>query len=216
MPGNFVGRLAVENQSEWSLTLPHPPGDVIAAAQFVGETLAVLVKEHSADATQGLSSQKLDLGIRLIRVHQAGRVDLHPLQIHCVASHAHSHLNAITSAVLTVGGRQVGQIRSVGLQDRVGSEISTEPSCGEDHRAIRLALLPILSLVLHPSHRTIRTSDQLGHGGLLQNLCPIRALLHFLKLLDESIGDRHARELLATSVGSRLRVATQSSEQRQI
>mmetsp|Transcript_38607 Transcript_38607/g.94737 ORF Transcript_38607/g.94737 Transcript_38607/m.94737 type:complete len:464 (-) Transcript_38607:242-1633(-) len=216
VPGNFVGRLAVQDEAEWPLTLPHPAGHVITPAQFVGKTLAVLVQQHTPDTTESLSSQKLDLRIRLIRMHQAGRVDLHPLQIHGVAAHPHRHLDPVTSAVLTIGGGQVGQVRSMGLQERVRGEVCTEPARSQNDRPVGLALLAILSLVLHPGHRSVRPRDQLGHRGLLQDLRPVRALLHLLKLLDQSVGDGHSRELLSASVGSRLRVATQSRQKRKI
>mmetsp|Transcript_46195 Transcript_46195/g.98851 ORF Transcript_46195/g.98851 Transcript_46195/m.98851 type:complete len:269 (-) Transcript_46195:226-1032(-) len=216
MPGNFVGRLAVENQSEWSLTLPHPPGDVIAAAQFVGETLAVLVKEHSADATQGLSSQKLDLGIRLIRVHQAGRVDLHPLQIHCVASHAHSHLNAITSAVLTVGGWQVHEVGAVLRQQRVLREIRAKPARTQNHRSMLLEGLAILHIL--DTHDCALVRQKLVRLGLRHNPCQNTAasFLNLLNHLDQRIRNGHARKTLLPAVSAGSRMAAQSGNQRQI
>eukprot|EP00438_Fugacium_kawagutii_P031209 Skav220804 [mRNA] locus=scaffold150:419661:421577:- [translate_table: standard] len=49
-----------------SLGLPHLAGHIVASAQLVAETLTVAVDHQAAHATQGLSGQKLDLGLRII------------------------------------------------------------------------------------------------------------------------------------------------------
>mmetsp|Transcript_126763 Transcript_126763/g.364584 ORF Transcript_126763/g.364584 Transcript_126763/m.364584 type:complete len:245 (-) Transcript_126763:719-1453(-) len=107
MPDDLLRRRFVQRQSERRLVLPHLASDVVAAPELVGEALAVGVQNQAADTAESLGSQELDLRVRIVRLHQAGRVDLHPLEVDSAAADGFAHLDAVAGAVLAVGRRQV-------------------------------------------------------------------------------------------------------------
>ena len=101
-----------------------------------------------------LGGQELDLGIGVVRLDEAGRVDLHPLQVdglradllkgaalepwvlaengasvHGGMGRHLAHLDAIARAVLAVGGGQVQQVGAVLGQQGVLGEVGAEATC---------------------------------------------------------------------------------------
>mmetsp|Transcript_23149 Transcript_23149/g.34609 ORF Transcript_23149/g.34609 Transcript_23149/m.34609 type:complete len:325 (+) Transcript_23149:794-1768(+) len=214
MPDDLVGGSLVQAEAERGLVLPHLAGDVVTSTQLVGETLAVRVQDQTADASQGLGGQKLDLGIGVVGLHQAGRVDLHPLQVDGLSANGLAHLDAVTGAVLSVGGGEVHQVGSVLSQEGVLSEVGTEAAAGQDHGAELLLVLAAFlvdeadaGLAVHQEGVGTSLGDDASSVGLLGNL---------LEHLDECVGDGHARESLRTTVGSGSRVTTQSCQQGEI
>mmetsp|Transcript_35213 Transcript_35213/g.75973 ORF Transcript_35213/g.75973 Transcript_35213/m.75973 type:complete len:284 (-) Transcript_35213:205-1056(-) len=214
MPDDLVGGSLVQAEAERGLVLPHLAGDVVTSTQLVGETLAVRVQDQTADASQGLGGQKLDLGIGVVGLHQAGRVDLHPLQVDGLSANGLAHLDAVTGAVLSVGGGEVHQVGSVLSQEGVLSEVGTEAAAGQDHGAELLLVLAAFlvdeadaGLAVHQEGVGTSLGDDASSVGLLGNL---------LEHLDEGIGDGHAGESLRTTMGSGSRVAAQSGQQGQV
>mmetsp|Transcript_13979 Transcript_13979/g.35216 ORF Transcript_13979/g.35216 Transcript_13979/m.35216 type:complete len:349 (-) Transcript_13979:229-1275(-) len=216
MPRDLLRGLAVQHQPERSLALPHAPGHVVTAPELIREPLPVLIQQNAADTSQGLSSQELDLRVRLLGMHQARRMHLHPLQIHRVAAHRHGHLDPIPRGMLSVRGREVRQVRPVLLEQGPLSEVSTESARGQDHRPVGLPLLAVRGLVLHSDHRPIPALDQAVHFRLVHDHRLVGFLLDILELLHQRIGDGHPRELLRPTMSSRSRMPPQPRQQRQI
>mmetsp|Transcript_50774 Transcript_50774/g.115421 ORF Transcript_50774/g.115421 Transcript_50774/m.115421 type:complete len:246 (-) Transcript_50774:576-1313(-) len=152
VPSDLFGGLPIQDQSEGPLALPHATGDVVTTPQLIGEPLPVLVKQNAAHTSQGLSSQKFDLGVRFLRMNQASGVHLHPLQVHGVPTHRHGHLDPIPRGVLAVRRREMRQVGPVLLQQRSLREISPEAARGQDHGAVCLPLLAVRRLVLHADY----------------------------------------------------------------
>ena len=113
MPNDLVAGRLVQAQPERRLAFPHLAGYIVAAAQLVREALAVGIQDQAADAAQSLCGQKFDLGIGIVGLDQARRVHLDPLEVDRLAANGLAHLDAVTSAVLAIGGRQVHQVRTV-------------------------------------------------------------------------------------------------------
>merc|ERR1712139_568808 len=107
VPHDLVRGGLVQAETERRLVLPHLTCHVVATAQLVREALAKGVKDDTANTTKGLSCQELDLGIGIIRLHQASWVHLNPLKIDAVCTNCISHLDGISGAVLAVCGWQV-------------------------------------------------------------------------------------------------------------
>merc|ERR1711865_172958 len=110
MPVDFFAGGLVESKAEWRLILPHLTSDVITAAQLIGKSLAILVKDKTAHTAECLCSKELHLGIWVVRFHKASWVHLHPLQVNGFGTNGLTHLNGISSAMLTVGCRQMQQV----------------------------------------------------------------------------------------------------------
>lgn len=86
---------------------------IVTVTQLVGKTVALLVEEKTADAAKGLGSQELDLGVRLVRVDETGRVNLDFVEVDTVRADLEGHLGTVTLAVLSVRRRQVEEFRAV-------------------------------------------------------------------------------------------------------
>mmetsp|Transcript_54681 Transcript_54681/g.171685 ORF Transcript_54681/g.171685 Transcript_54681/m.171685 type:complete len:254 (-) Transcript_54681:668-1429(-) len=126
MPRDLSGGLAIEAQEEAGgvaqrhpFVLPHHACDVVTAAELVAEAVPFHVQQHAAHTSQGLRCEELDLGVRILGVHQAGGVDLDPLEVNALTANRHGHLQAVACAVVPVGRRQVRQVRAVLVQQRV-------------------------------------------------------------------------------------------------
>merc|ERR1719431_1808920 len=120
MPFDLLGSLAVEAQEEASgvakgdaLVLPHHASDVVTAAQLIAEAIALDVKQNATDTAQGLGREELHLGIWLVGMHKTSWMHLHPFQVHALRTDRHRHLQAISSAVVAVGGGQVLKVWAV-------------------------------------------------------------------------------------------------------
>ena len=72
-------------------------------------------------------SEELDLGIGIVRPHEPRRVHLHPLQVDALAANGLAHLDAVTSAMIAVRGRQVHQTGTVQREQRILCAVRTEP-----------------------------------------------------------------------------------------
>ena len=54
---------------------------VVATTELICKAISISIEDDATNATKCLCSQELDLGIRLIRLHQTSGMDLDPLQI---------------------------------------------------------------------------------------------------------------------------------------
>jgi len=216
VPNDLGGGSLVEHQAEWAFVLPHLASYVIATAQLVGEPVAVSVKDKTTDSSQSLGGQELDLGIRILGIHQTGGMNLHPLQINRAGANRDTKLDAVTGAVLPVGGREVHQVRTVLSQQRILGEVSPKASRGKDDAAKLLEGLAT-ARVLAANDRALIVLDELCDLRFGDNAGNVRvSLRHLLNHLNQSIRDGHARESLLTTVRARRGVATQPREQGQV
>mmetsp|Transcript_108467 Transcript_108467/g.282961 ORF Transcript_108467/g.282961 Transcript_108467/m.282961 type:complete len:405 (-) Transcript_108467:355-1569(-) len=206
VPADLVGGRLVQAEAEGRLVLPHLAGDVVAPAQLVGEPLAVGVKDEPSDAPERLRRQELDLRVRIVRLHQAGRVHLDPLEVNGLGAHCLAHANAVTGAVLAVGRGQVQQVGAVLRKEAAPREVGTEAARAQDHRAVLAEGLAALR-VQGADAAAVPVSEQLLHVRLGDDARQVRALAELLEHLDQGVGDGHPREALCSSVGSRRRVA---------
>jgi hypothetical protein len=113
VPLDFLGGRSVEDQADGELVLPHHTRDVVTVTELIAETLSVSCQQQTTDTTKCFSSQELDLGIRLAGIDQTGRVNLNLFHVDSLASDGEGHLDTVSSSVVTVGGRQVPEIRAV-------------------------------------------------------------------------------------------------------
>jgi hypothetical protein len=98
------------------LVLPHTPGDIVTVAELVCETLTLVIKEETTDTTQSLGSQELDLGLRVFGVYETSRVNLNLFEVDGLGSDSHGKFLSITSAVVTVGGGKIPELRTMLLE----------------------------------------------------------------------------------------------------
>mmetsp|Transcript_50585 Transcript_50585/g.69295 ORF Transcript_50585/g.69295 Transcript_50585/m.69295 type:complete len:377 (+) Transcript_50585:711-1841(+) len=215
MPDDLIRRSLVQAQAEGWLVLPHLTGDVVAAAELVGEALAVRIKHQATDTAQRLGRKELDLGIRIIGLHQAGGVHLNPFKVDALATDGLTHLNAVAGAVLAVSGRQVHQVRAVLGQQRVRGEVRAEAACRQDDGAELLEGHGAL-LVRAADAITGGVGQQLGHTGLGDDARLVGALRDLLNHLDQGVGDGHAREALSAAVRPGHGVATEARDEGQV
>jgi len=216
MPMNLVSGGLVEAETERSLALPHLAGDVIAAAELVGESVTVGVEEETTNTTEGLGGEELNLGVRVVRLDETGRVDLDPLQIDGGGAGGDAHLDAVTGAVLTVGGGQMHQIGAMLGEQGVVAEISTEAAAREDDGAVGdLDLLLVIVLAtnnggaVHAEFKDLSLVDD--HGALA-----LGVLLDLLEALHEGVCDSHTREAFLTTMGTGGGMTTETGDQREI
>mmetsp|Transcript_13802 Transcript_13802/g.36924 ORF Transcript_13802/g.36924 Transcript_13802/m.36924 type:complete len:514 (-) Transcript_13802:112-1653(-) len=216
MPDDLLRGGLVQAQAEGRFVLPHLARDIVAAAELVRDALAVGVQHQAANAAERLSSQELDLRIRVVGLHQARGVHLDPLQVDGLAADGLAHLDAVARAVLAVGRRQVHQVRPVLRQQGVLREVSAEATGGQDHRAV--LLLVLAALLVGQAHAAARGRvHQQGVGARLRDDAgTVRLLRDLLEHLDQGIGDGHAREALRAAVRARHGVSAQACEQRQV
>jgi hypothetical protein len=76
VPLDELRGLVVQHQAVRALVEPHLAGDVVALAELVGEAVAVAVEQDAAGAAERLGREELHLRVRLLRVDDAGRVNL--------------------------------------------------------------------------------------------------------------------------------------------
>merc|ERR1740123_1404060 len=128
MPMDFIGGGLVQTESERRLALPHLASHIVSTAQFIRKPLAIRIQDQTSDTTQCFSRKKLDLCIRITRLHEACGMHLNPLQINRLAANALSHLDAITCAMLSVCCGQVHEVWPVLGKQRVLSKICSKAS----------------------------------------------------------------------------------------
>lgn len=59
MPNNLISGLAVQDQAEGTLVLPHLSGHIVTMPQLVSKAVAVCIKEQASNTTESLSSEPL-------------------------------------------------------------------------------------------------------------------------------------------------------------
>mmetsp|Transcript_51062 Transcript_51062/g.111311 ORF Transcript_51062/g.111311 Transcript_51062/m.111311 type:complete len:514 (-) Transcript_51062:66-1607(-) len=215
VPDDLIGRGLVQAETERRLVLPHLARHVVAAAELVGETLALRVEHDATHTTERLGGKELDLRIRIIRLHQPGGVHLHPLQIDALPADLLAHLDAVAGAVLAVRGRQVHQVRAVLRKEGGRGEVRSEATGRENDRAVLAEHLAAL-LVRAANARAGTVREELADGSLRDDPGLVRALADLLEHLDQGVGDRHAREALGTAVSARHRVAAETGKEGQV
>jgi len=215
VPDDLVRRSLVQGQAERRLALPHLSGDVVTPAELVGEALAVGIEDEAADTAERLSGEELDFGIRVVRLHEASRVNLHPLQVDALGADILAHFDAITCAVLAVGGGQVHQVRAVLREEGVLGEVRAEAARGEDHRAVLLEVKA--ALLVDEAHADARAvHQQLVRAGLGGDARLVGALSDLLDHLDQGIGYGHAREALGATVRAGHGVTAEARDEGQV
>ena len=83
------------------VVLPHLSCHVVPPPQLIGKTLPCASKTK-ANSAERFCCEELDFGIGVVWLHQACGVHLDPLKIDCFCTDGLTHLDRITSAVLTV------------------------------------------------------------------------------------------------------------------
>mmetsp|Transcript_20168 Transcript_20168/g.41305 ORF Transcript_20168/g.41305 Transcript_20168/m.41305 type:complete len:231 (+) Transcript_20168:752-1444(+) len=198
VPHDLSGGGLIEHQAEGRLVLPHLAGHIIATAQLIRKALALGTEDKAADTTQGLRRQELHLGVRVIRLHEAGGVHLHPFQIHAAGTHGFAHFNRIASAMFAIGSGQVEKVRPVLGQQGVIAKVGTEATAAEDDRPELLAAFA--RLLILAAHHAARVHDELVDTSLVDDLRPVGGLGDLLEGLHERIGDCHPGEALLAAV----------------
>mmetsp|Transcript_22588 Transcript_22588/g.50540 ORF Transcript_22588/g.50540 Transcript_22588/m.50540 type:complete len:412 (+) Transcript_22588:278-1513(+) len=198
VPHDLGGCGLVEHKTEGRLVLPHLAGHIIATAQLIRKALALGTEDKAADTTQGLRRQELHLGVRVIRLHEAGGVHLHPLQIHADGTDRFPHFDRVAGAVLAIGSGQVEKVRAVLGQEGVVAKVGTEAAAAEDDRPELLAAFA--RLLILAAHHAARVHDELVDTSLVDDLRPVGSLGDLLEGLHERIGDCHPGEALLAAV----------------
>ena len=214
VPDDLIGCSLVQTQAEGRLVLPHLSSDIVTTAQLVAEAVAVCIQDDATNTSKGLCSQELHLGIRIIRLHQTGWVHLDPLEVNGGCTDCLSHLDGITSAVLTVGGGEVEQVRPICGQQGIGSEVGPETAGGEDHGAELLDALAGL-LVLAANHGP-GIDEELVHLRLRHDASSVGLLSNLLQHLDQRKGDGHSGETFLAAVRAGLGVPAQARDKGEI
>merc|ERR1712241_1573799 len=119
MPMDFIGGGLVQTESEGRLVLPHFTSHVVSPAQFIRKPLPIRIQDQTSDTTQCLSRKKLDLCIRIVRLHEACGMHLNPFQINRLAANGLAHLDTITCAMISVCCGQVHEVWPVLAKQRV-------------------------------------------------------------------------------------------------
>mmetsp|Transcript_37621 Transcript_37621/g.87914 ORF Transcript_37621/g.87914 Transcript_37621/m.87914 type:complete len:296 (+) Transcript_37621:521-1408(+) len=217
MPFDLFGSGPVENEAVRSLVaLLHLASDVVSTAELVAETNAIAVKEDTANTSQGLGSQELHLGVRLVWVHKSCGMDLHSGEVDHTSPDSLGHLDPVARAMLSVGGRQVAEIRAVLHQHRVATEIGTvAASCEDDETMFRIHLAVLF--VVHTSDAAVLGLVQSSDASFHDEACTtILFAACLFEGLHQSVRDRHAREALLPAVGAREGVPTKARHKGQI
>jgi len=214
VPSNLVRGGGVEDETERSLVLPHLSGDVVTTSEFVTETLAVGIDEETTDTAESLGGEELDLGIGLSGVDDTGGVDLDPVQINVTGTDFEGHLETISGTVGSVGGGEVGELGAELADERVLSEVGTESTGGNHDGSMGgegLAILDVLD-----SDNVSVVGDEFGGLGLGEDLGAVSSGLDLLDLLHESVCDGHTGELGGSTVGTGVRVTSETAEEREV
>mmetsp|Transcript_28263 Transcript_28263/g.71504 ORF Transcript_28263/g.71504 Transcript_28263/m.71504 type:complete len:239 (-) Transcript_28263:11-727(-) len=203
MPDDLIRGGLVQAEPEGGLVLPHLTRDVVAAAKLVREALAVRVQHQASNTAQRLGCQELDLGVRVIGFHQACGVNLHPLEVNALSADRLPHLDAITCAMLTIGGWQVHKVRTILREQRLLREVRAEPSGGKDHWPVLLEVQAALLVDQPDDASPIGARQQLVSTRLRNDPGLVRTLGNLLDHLDQGVSNCHAREALLPAVRSR-------------
>mmetsp|Transcript_22650 Transcript_22650/g.52790 ORF Transcript_22650/g.52790 Transcript_22650/m.52790 type:complete len:230 (+) Transcript_22650:625-1314(+) len=113
----FAGGSVEDKAVRALVVLVHFSCHVVATTELVDEPIALAVEENATAAAERLSGEELQLGVRLLWVHQTSWVHLHGLEIDHAGANFDSHFDAITSAVIAIGSGKVHNVRAVLLED---------------------------------------------------------------------------------------------------
>ena len=166
-------------------------------------------------AAERLGGEELHLGVRLIRVHETGRVHLHAVHVDGLRADGDGHLDAVARAVVAVRGGLPEQVRTVLRQEAVLAEVRAEAAGRDADGALHLLRLAALH-VLHAAHtRAVR--EQLRRLRLHRDLrAAVLLLRDRLQGLHQRVRDGHARELLLAAVRAGLRVAAEAGHEGEV
>jgi len=82
VPVDFLSTGRVDDKAVRALVaLPHLAGDVITGAEFVAETVTLIVDEETTNTTESLSSQELDLGVGVLGMNETSGMDLDEVEV---------------------------------------------------------------------------------------------------------------------------------------
>jgi hypothetical protein len=191
VPLNLARRLAIENEADGVLlVLPHLAGNVVTVLKLIDETLAGVIEKETADTTESLGGEELDLCVRLVRVNKAGRMYLDLFEIDSVGTDGEGHLVTVTSAVVAIGGRELVVLRAVLLEERVLGEVGSVSAGSKNDRAVCLLGLS-LDHILDTNDGTRRPIlDELSNTSLLLDLDTVRgAGSQILETLELGVSD---------------------------
>ena len=215
-----LGGLAVQHQADGPLALllllPHLAGHVVTVAQLVREALAVRVQQQTTLTTEGLGSQELELGLRILGVDQTGRVDLDLVHVDAVGTDLHQHLLAVTSSVGAVGGGQAEGVGTVLLEQRSVAKVSGVTAGSQNDDTVDGLGLAVQGVGNTGNVVTVLVNA--GDVGLLDDLDAVGlGVGELLKTLHQGIGDSHAGELgIVTTVCAGVGVATQTGNESEV
>merc|ERR1711871_1148993 len=105
MPKDFIRCSLVEAKAKGRFVLPHLTCHVVTTTKLIGKTLAICIEDETTYTPQGLCRQEFDFGIRVVWFYKPRRVNLHPLQVNGLRANCLAHLDAISSAMLTISSR---------------------------------------------------------------------------------------------------------------
>mmetsp|Transcript_17003 Transcript_17003/g.25435 ORF Transcript_17003/g.25435 Transcript_17003/m.25435 type:complete len:269 (-) Transcript_17003:325-1131(-) len=214
MPRNLVRSGLVEAKAERRLALPHLTCDIVTTAELVRKALPIGIQDKSAHTTEGLSGKELDFGIRIIGLHKASWMNLHPFQVDTLCTNGLAHLDAVTGAVLAISSGQMHEVRAIHRQERLLREVSAKAAAGQDNRPILLHVHA--ALFVDAAHHAIAVGQQLVHPCLGDDACPVRLLRYLFHHLDQSVSDCHSWEALFASVRPWGRMAAKACNEREI
>lgn len=135
--------------STYLAVLPDLAGDVVTAAEFVAESLSLVVKEQTSNAAESLSSQELDLRLGVLGVNETSRVDLDLLHVDCAAANVNGHLVSVTGGVVAIGGGEVVELRTVLLDEGSLGKVGSVSTSGENDGSVGLVGLALAVLVFN-------------------------------------------------------------------
>lgn len=143
-------------------------------------------------------------------------MDLDLVHVDAIGADGHKHLVTVTSGMLAVSGRKAKRIRPMLLQQRSLAEVSSVATSCQHDRAIDSDLFAVEKVLA--ASDIVPILDDFRHLGLLDELDALWLLLRKLfESLHERICDSHTGEFgIVASMGSRLRVATTTSCQKQL
>jgi len=208
VPNDFIRSSLVQDQTERRLVFPHLSSNVITPAKFIGEALAFLVEDKTSDTAKRFSCQEFDFGIRIVWLHKSCGMHLHPLKIHRFGTDSLSHLDAVTSAVLSVCGGEMHQVGSILGKQRIAGKVSTEATSCQNHRTVLLEAHT--TLLVHESNNYVVNKQELVGASFRDDTGLVCSLCDLLTHLDKSISDCHARKSFCTTVRAGCRVPTKA------
>eukprot|EP00438_Fugacium_kawagutii_P030997 Skav203573 [mRNA] locus=scaffold3576:299476:300856:- [translate_table: standard] len=211
VPNDLIGSSLVQDQSERRLGLPHLTSHIVSAAELIAEALTIGIDHQATHSTESLSSQELDLGLGIIGLDQTCRMDLYPLQVNATGTNGLTHLDAITSGVVTIGGGQMQQVGAVLGQQGIIGEVGAKATGGQNHWSLLGEILALL-LVDHATDAII-FGQELLHLGLVDDSGQVTSLGDLLHHLDQGIGDGHSGETLLAAVGAGSGMTTQAGQE---